>query len=70
MRISTNVILVLTAVKIINMARPALKWRSRREEMERRKGNLRVEDLEVQAIMYKICYKDVIYNTGNIANIL
>ena len=40
MRISTNVILVLTAVKIINMARPALKWRSRREEMERRKGFL------------------------------
>lgn len=32
--------LVRTAVKIINRTRPALKWRSRREEMERRKGFL------------------------------
>ena len=37
---------------------------------ERGRGNIRVWDEEVQTIMYKISYKDILYNTENIANIL
>ena len=33
-------------------------------------GNIGGGDLEVQTIRYKISYKDILYNTGNIANIL
>ena len=37
---------------------------------EMRSGNIGVGDLEVQTIMYKISYKDILYKMGNIANIL
>ena len=33
-------------------------------------GINRVWDYEVQTITYKISYKDILNNTGNIANIL
>ena len=32
-------------------------------------GKVRVGDEEVQSTMYKISYKDILYRTGNIANI-
>lgn len=39
--------------------------------MGRRKGgNVGVRNLEVQTIMCKVSYKDILYNMGNIANIL
>ena len=34
------------------------------------KGKTEIGHQEVQAIMYKINYKNILYNTGNIANIL
>ena len=34
------------------------------------RGNMEVGKWEVQTIMYKINYKDILYNTGNTANIL
>ena len=34
------------------------------------RGNIEVWAWEVQTIMYKISYKDILYNTGNTANIL
>ena len=38
--------------------------------MGRRKGgNVGVRNLEVQTIMCKVSYKDILYNMGNIANI-
>ena len=33
-------------------------------------GQYNSRGFEVQTIMYKISYKDILYNTGNIANIL
>ena len=39
-------------------------------EREGGRGNIRAGEKEVQTIMYKINYKDILYNTGNIANIL
>ena len=33
-------------------------------------GKKRVEHLKVQTAMYKLNYKDTLYHTGNIANIL
>ena len=39
-------------------------------EREGGRGNIRVGDQEVQTITYKIIYKDILYNTVNIANIL
>ena len=33
-------------------------------------GQYKSRGFEVQTIMYKISYKDILYNTGNIANIL
>ena len=33
-------------------------------------GKIRVGDEEVQTIRYKISYKDILHNMGNIANIL
>ena len=39
-------------------------------EREGGRGSIKVRGKEVQTIMYKIIYKDVLYNTGNIANIL
>ena len=36
----------------------------------RGEGQYRVGDSEVQTVMYKISYKDILYNTGNIADIL
>ena len=40
------------------------------EEKEVGRGHIRVGESEVQTVMYKISYKDILYNTGNIANIL
>ena len=39
-------------------------------EREEGRGSIGVGDQEVQTIMHKISYKDILYNTGNIANIL
>ena len=39
-------------------------------EREGGRGNIGVGEYEVQTILYKISYKDILYNTGNIANIL
>ena len=39
-------------------------------EWMRERQKVRVGDLEVQTIRYKIIYKDVLCNMGNIANIL
>ena len=36
----------------------------------RGRGNIEVEDWEGQTVMYKISCKDILYNTGNMANIL
>ena len=36
----------------------------------RGEGQIGVGDSEVQTIRYKRSYKDILYNTGNIANIL
>ena len=36
----------------------------------RRGDNKWVENWKVQTIVYKIRYKDMLYNTGNVANIL
>ena len=36
----------------------------------RARGNTGVGDEEVQTVRYKISYKDILYNMGNIANIL
>ena len=33
-------------------------------------GRYRSKLLKVQTVLYKISYKDILYNTGNIANIL
>ena len=33
-------------------------------------GNIGIEEQEVQTVMYKISYKDILQNLGNIANIL
>ena len=35
-----------------------------------RKGNLGGWELEIQTIGYKISYKDILYNMGNIGNTL
>ena len=39
-------------------------------EEERGEGQYRGKRLRVKTIVYKIRYKDILYNTGNIANIL
>ena len=39
-------------------------------EREGRRGNTRVGDWVVQTIRYKISSKAILYNMGNIANIL
>ena len=39
-------------------------------EREGGKGSIGVRGSEVQTIRYKKSYKDILYNTGNIANIL
>ena len=39
-------------------------------ESEGVRGKLGVGEEEVQTTRYKISYKDILYNTGNIANIL
>ena len=39
-------------------------------EREVGRGDIRVGDSEVHTSMYKISYKDILYNTGNIANVL
>ena len=36
----------------------------------RREGQYRDGDSEIQTIMYKTSHKDILYNMGNIANIL
>ena len=33
-------------------------------------GSIRVGDYKVHTIRYKISYEDILYNVGNIANIL
>ena len=38
-------------------------------EREGGRGNIGVEEWEVQTTKYKISYKDILNNTGNIANI-
>ena len=40
------------------------------EEREGGRGNTGVGDYDVQIIRYKISYKVILYNMGNIANIL
>ena len=39
-------------------------------EKEVGRGNIGVGDYEVQTTMYKISYKDILYDTGNITTIL
>ena len=39
-------------------------------EREGGRGKIGVGDYEVQTIMYKISYKDILYNMGNTANSL
>ena len=39
-------------------------------EREVGRGNIGVWDEDVQTIVYKISYKDILYSTGNIADIL
>ena len=39
-------------------------------ERERGRVNIGVENKELQTISYKISYKNIFYNTENIANIL
>ena len=39
-------------------------------ERERRRGKIGIEDYVLQTISYKISFKDTLYNTRNIANIL
>ena len=39
-------------------------------EREEGKGNIGVEEQAVQTARCKISYKDILYNTGNKANIL
>ena len=39
-------------------------------EQERGRGKIEEKEEEVQTIGYKISYKDILYNMGNIANIL
>ena len=39
-------------------------------EREGGRGKMAGGEWEVQTIMYKINYKDILYTTGNIANIL
>ena len=39
-------------------------------EREGGAGNIKVGEKEVQTIRYKVSYKDILYNTGNTANIL
>ena len=39
-------------------------------EKEERRGNIGVGDSEVQTIWYKMNYRDILYNLGNIANTL
>ena len=39
-------------------------------EWEEGEGNMRVGEGKIQTVMYKINYKNILYNTENIANIL
>ena len=39
-------------------------------EREGGRDNIGIEDEEVQTVIYKTSYKDILYNTGNIANVL
>ena len=39
-------------------------------ERERGRGKTGVGDYMIQTIMYEMSYTDILYNTGNIANIL
>ena len=39
-------------------------------EKEERRENIGVGDSEVQTIWYKMNYRDILYNLGNIANTL
>ena len=41
-----------------------------RGERELERDNIGIGDQELQIIMYKINYKDILYSTGNTANIL
>ena len=39
-------------------------------EREAGRGKVRVGELKVQTVRYKICYKDISYDMGNVANSL
>ena len=52
--------------RLINTENKLVVTSRKREEG---KGKIRVGDKEVQTVRYKISYKNLLYNTGNIANI-
>ena len=57
---------ITTKTQIHRENKPALK--SGEREVDRR--NIGAQEEEAKAIRYKLSYKDILYNTGNIANIL
>ena len=62
--------------KLVNITKKKQTRRYREQtsghqgEAEAGRGNIGVGEEEVQTIRYKMIYKDILYNTGNIANIL